>query len=120
MAKILIVDDDPAVLKWLAETLEEAGHQVSKASDGRKARAQAADLDLVITDLAMPGEEGIETIRALRREHPRMKIIAMSGIFPDLLPDAAIFGACATFTKPASAEMVLRSVSDALQLQPLQ
>jgi len=81
MARILIVDDDDPFRCVLKASLERMGHVVSDTNEGRKALAlyEPEAFDLVITDLIMPGKEGIETIMDLRKLNPRVKIIAMSG-----------------------------------------
>ncbi|MET0262637.1 MAG: response regulator [Rariglobus sp.] len=79
--RILVVDDDELFRTMLRAMLEQLGHTVTEASDGRHALEvyQAAEFDLVLTDLIMPGKEGIETILALRKINREVKIIAMSG-----------------------------------------
>src|SRR5947207_3510654 len=81
MARILVVDDDIPFRKMLRLTLSRFGHAVGEARDGDEAlkTIREAPVDLVMTDLIMPGREGIETIEALRHEFPALKIIAMSG-----------------------------------------
>jgi CheY-like chemotaxis protein len=111
--RILVVDDDPSLRNLLVQTLEGAGFQAFMAEDGRKARLQieANRIDLVITDLAMPGEEGMELIRALRKEQPGVKIVAMSGAFgTDVLRAARALGAHISLIKPLSRETILQSI----------
>jgi DNA-binding response OmpR family regulator len=81
MAQILLIDDDDMLRGVLAKALGHVGHTVIQATDGQLGveLARAATLDLVITDLVMPVQEGVETILALRREHPALPIIAISG-----------------------------------------
>lgn len=108
-----MVDDEPAIRDLLAEILNGSGFEASTASDGRNAREfiRTHPVDLIITDLAMEGEEGIELIRALRKETPQIKIIAMSGTFGvDVLMVAQALGADATLTKPVSHATLLRSI----------
>lgn len=82
MARVLIVDDDAAVAQALTKHIERAGHTVRQAADGdagiRACRELAADV--VIVDIFMPGKGGLQTISALRREWPAMKIIAISAV----------------------------------------
>jgi signal transduction histidine kinase/CheY-like chemotaxis protein len=111
--RILIADDEPAIRSLLAEILNESGFQTVTAGDGRQAREliRQDPVDLIITDLAMEGEEGIELIRALRKEAPKVKIIAMSGTFgPEVLKAARALGANATLTKPVSQATLLRTI----------
>jgi len=80
MASILIVDDDKPLLDLLAELLRKQGHEVKTAEEGNSALSQMreAKFDLVISDIIMPGKEGIETIREIRELHPDVRVIAMS------------------------------------------
>jgi DNA-binding NarL/FixJ family response regulator len=70
-------------------------------------------VELIITDLAMPEEEGLEMIRLLQKEQPRIKIVAMSGAFePAVLKAARYLGAHATLTKPLSLDELLHCISE--------
>lgn len=111
--KVLVVDDEPAIRSLLTEILNDSGFETITAQDGRQAREllRQNPVDLIITDLAMEGEEGIELIRALRKEYPRVKIIAISGTFGvDVLAAARALGADTTLTKPVSQATLLRSI----------
>ena len=81
MATILLIDDDELLRGALVQSLVNGGHKVIEASDGRQGCELARNLsvDLVLTDLVMPVQEGVETIMTLRRERPRLPVIAMSG-----------------------------------------
>src|SRR4051812_27272809 len=81
MPKILVVDDDDAFRKMLRLALTKMGHEVCEARNGLEAVAlyDKDPADLVMTDIIMPEQDGLETIRLLRRAHPSIKIIAMSG-----------------------------------------
>jgi CheY-like chemotaxis protein len=78
---VLVVDDDEALLEIVRITLSSEGFRVGTARNGVEGLKayDAAKPDLVITDLVMPEAEGIETILALRRRDPQVRIIAMSG-----------------------------------------
>src|SRR5579871_1908541 len=80
MAKILIIDDEPTLRTMLRDALEPP-HSIVEAGNGIEGmKAFAAEaFDLVITDIIMPDQEGIETIVEMRRTKPEQKIIAMSG-----------------------------------------
>src|SRR5882762_4645380 len=79
--KILVIDDDHLVRYALSKILLGAGYAVVTASDGRRGMAvlRAEHPDVVITDIIMPEQEGIDTIIQIRRERPGVKIIAISG-----------------------------------------
>ena len=81
MARILVVDDEELVREAVRLALEEDGHEVCEAPDGVAGIAsyRSEPADLVVIDLIMPGKDGIETIRDLRREFPEIKILAVSG-----------------------------------------
>ena len=111
--RILVVDDDPSLRNLLAQTLEGAGFETFTAEDGREARRRVEEnrIDLVITDLAMPGEEGMELIRNLRKDQPGVKIVAISGAFGgDVLRAARALGADISLVKPISKETMLQSI----------
>src|SRR5438034_2522591 len=82
MARLLIIDDDVTLRQALTKHLEHAGHEVRQAADGdagiRAYERHAADV--VIVDIFMPGQGGLQTIGRLRREWPAVKIVAMSGV----------------------------------------
>jgi CheY-like chemotaxis protein len=106
MARILIVDDEPDILIILERMLRKMNHETVPAGNGKEAvrLLEASSFDLVITDLIMPESEGIETIGAIRKRWPGMKIIAMSGGGRQspvpYLAVAASLGADATLAKP--------------------
>ena len=119
MARILVIDDDPDTRELLEQMLKGAGHQVSLAADGSEGVKQfcANPADLVITDLYMPGQEGIETIIQLRRQNPTAAILAISGKAgaEPMLFVARKLGAIETLHKPFVAEELLASVERALR-----
>jgi len=81
MKSILVIDDESATRTMLRLMLEDAGFAVVEAEHGRKGVELYAGqpTDLVITDIIMPEQEGLETIRSLKHSFPALKIIAMSG-----------------------------------------
>lgn len=121
MAKILIVDDDPGILVLLRALLEREGHSVCEARDGRTALEiyRAAPPDLLVTDIVLPGKEGLDLILELERIHPGIKVLAISGgdrIEPEYYLDLAkILGARATLAKPFAPLEFLRLVRELLQ-----
>jgi hypothetical protein len=119
-ARILVADDEAAVRGFLREALEEAGYEVVEAANGKQAldEARAGRFDLVVTDLVMPKQEGIETIRALRKEMSAVGIIAITGKFEGpYLQMVQLLGADAVLTKPIGADLLLAKVAEVLKLR---
>ncbi|MFN8094147.1 MAG: sigma-54 dependent transcriptional regulator [Vicinamibacteria bacterium] len=80
MAQVLVVDDEEGVRGFLAEALEDEGHAVAQAEDGRAAAEmlRLRGFDLMITDLRMPGLDGLELVRLARAEQPEMEVIVLT------------------------------------------
>lgn len=122
MARILLVDDEDAVLRLLEAVLAIDHHEVTTARDGNLAIAAVTNgtFDLVVTDLVMPDKEGLETIIEIRRLKPELKIIAMSGggrgSADDYLEMAAVLGASKTLAKPFSSHELLAAVTEVLAM----
>jgi DNA-binding response OmpR family regulator len=107
---ILVIDDEPQVLNALATVLEQSGFEVFTAKSGREATAKILEhpIDLLITDLNMPDEDGFEIILRLKKDYARLKIIAMSGAFgPEIMAMARRLGADATLSKPLTGTELL-------------
>ncbi|MBI3772608.1 MAG: response regulator [Gammaproteobacteria bacterium] len=107
MAHILIVDDDPAILALLSEALLLDGYKVITATNGHEAKELCHhDIGLIITDLVMPEQNGLDLIMDITRKYPNIPIIAISGgggiksNFFDYLSVAKLIGATHTFEKP--------------------
>ena len=120
MESILIIDDDTTLRRALRLTLERSGYRVFEAGDGREGLGllKREIVDLVITDLIMPGMEGLETIRELRKLNPSLRIIAISGggrgTPAEYLDIATQFGAAKVFTKPFDFSALCSAVSGLL------
>jgi two-component system response regulator (stage 0 sporulation protein F) len=115
MAVVLVVDDEADIRELLREALEQAGHRVVTADDGREGlRAYHAERpDVVITDIFMPRRSGIELVLQLGREHPVPKIIAISGVAGKGFLDAAREANVArSFMKPFDVRDVVRAVTE--------
>jgi CheY-like chemotaxis protein len=80
MPKVLIIDDDSTLRRVLKGMLEEEGHEVTEAADGRSGLTilGAQPTDLVVTDIIMPEKEGWNDIVELRKKYPGVKILAIS------------------------------------------
>jgi CheY-like chemotaxis protein len=102
MAKILVIDDEQDVRMLIHECLTCLGHVVSEACNGKEGELAIEDdqPDLVICDLVMPGQEGIETIVSLGQTHPDLPVLAISGKDPVFLRMAQRLGAAGGLPKP--------------------
>jgi len=116
MKRILIVDDEPHI-RFLIETILTAeGYEVATAATGDEALHifWKHRYDLVLTDLILPGIDGIETILLLRAQRPQVRIIAMSGGWnggsQTCLPLAGKLGACRTLAKPFDRAKLLHAI----------
>jgi len=124
MARILIIDDNPEVLSAVHRVLSGAGHNVSDAPGSAEGIRMHREnpFDLIVTDIFMPEKEGISTIIDLRREYPRLRIIAMSGggdFEPyGILDIAHRVGADRTIPKPFSRIELLEAVNAVLASDP--
>ena len=120
MARIVVIDDDRHCRETARRALALDGHEVELAAEGEEGLrlCWARPPDLVITDLFMPGMEGMETIRALRSEFPEVGIIAVSGSIQrgagDLLAVALRLGAQVTLDKPFDIDILLAAVRSVL------
>lgn len=117
MADILVIDDEPLVRKTVRITLERGGHTIVEADNGLAGIRECGrhTFDLVISDILMPGKEGIETIQELRANYPTLKILAMSGggrvANVDFLTIAMKLGANAMLRKPFDPHELLEKVN---------
>ena len=119
-ATILVVDDEPAIARALAQILRREGHMVDTAANGRLALAQLAaqTYDLLVCDLRMPDLDGPGLYEALRQQHPRLlaRVIFLTG--DTLSPEVRAFleqAAVPRLTKPCRAADVRRLVAQVLQ-----
>jgi DNA-binding response OmpR family regulator len=120
MARVLIIDDDVSLGRALTKHLERAGHDVRQAANGdagiRACERHAADV--VVVDIFMPGQGGLQTIGRLRRQWPEMKIVAMSGVTSagslDVEGHAVALGANRFVSKPFEAATLVTLVATLL------
>jgi DNA-binding response OmpR family regulator len=114
--KILVIDDDAMVRRTVTKILCSEGHEVLCAADGIAGMILFHEHapEIVITDIIMPEQEGIETILSIRREKPGVKIIAISGGGQfgeiEVLKMARLLGADDVIAKPFRAEELLSRV----------
>lgn len=119
--RILLVDDDLAILVLYAQVLSSAGFETQTAQHGKEALELIPGFqpDLVILDLVMPEQEGIETILKLQQLNRSLPILAISGAVgaSDYLNVAGLLGARRTLSKPITPEELLQAVRSVLSHQ---
>jgi DNA-binding response OmpR family regulator len=118
MAHILVIDDE-SIRSMLALILQKEGHRISVAENGKIGMNlfKAEGADLIITDLVMPEQEGVETIMQLRQQFPELPVIAMSGGGSRADTYLAIckrLGVRSTLAKPFTIEELLKTVTTVL------
>ena len=124
MARIIVIDDQEPIRRIVRRALEQEGHEVLDASDGemgvRLLEQHAADV--VITDIFMPGQDGILTLRQIRKQFPAVKVIVISGGdssgLLDLRHDAELLGAVRSLQKPFTAAELVQTVREVLSDRP--
>lgn len=114
MATILLIDDEDSLRSVLRLVLQDDGHEVLEAGDGRAGLEmyRQHQADLVITDLAMPEMNGLDFISEATRRFANVKIIAMTGMadWESCLAKAKALGARRTLQKPFTLEQLLQAV----------
>ena len=128
MTRVIIIDDEEDIRIVLKEIFVRAGFDVEVASDGAEGvnLIRETGADLVITDIIMPGVDGVQTAYDIRMEFPNTKIIVMSGggnagpldyepsaiSTTSYLASAEAVGADMTITKPFDREELVKAVKD--------
>lgn len=120
MSRILIIDDELSIRRVLRSMLEQAGHTVFEAMDGREGVAlwRREPSDVVVTDIFMPEKDGVEVIMEMKRAETKPKIIAMSGGgqkgLLDWKPAALLLGADRVLVKPFDQQTFLSTIQEVL------
>jgi len=120
MARILVIDDEQQVREVIGRILERLGHEVAIAQNGEEGLElyQDQSADLVISDVFMPGKDGLDTLIALRRHDPDAKILLISGNWQRLCVDAGHLaehlGAMGILEKPFGLKDIALTVEAAL------
>lgn len=113
MKRILIADDEAPIRRLLRDFLEPLGYETAEVANGRDAVAQFKSWspDLLVLDLVMPEQEGLETLRQIRALSKTVKIIAVSGAFAgQFLRAAELLGANAVLAKPIDLQDLAQTV----------
>lgn len=121
-ARILLVDDDPSICRLVTRMLAAAGHHCKSAADARAAEALMAQtaFDLVLCDITLPGDSGLDLLDRIKADDPDMAIVMLTGL--DSLQTAQLaftLGADGYLLKPFDKNELLIQVAGALQRRAL-
>jgi two-component system response regulator PilR (NtrC family) len=120
--RILVVDDEPAIVSLLATVLRDKGWDVAEAGSGTEGidLLERDQYDVILTDLVMPGDSGIDLLRAAKEIHPDVEVILMTGYATaDTAIEAMRGGAFHYLVKPLRIEEMLHLAEKALQQRRL-
>lgn len=116
--RMLLVDDEARFVETLSKRLAARGFEVAQAFSGQEAlsRLSADEYDVVLLDVRMPGMDGLETLRAIRREHPLVKVILLSGHASiNAAVEGMRLGASDYLLKPVDLEDLLAKMESAVE-----
>lgn len=108
---ILVVDDDPDILDYASSVLEDCGYEVLTAGDGAAALLLLRTngrIDLLFTDVVMPGLDGIEVARRACEQAPGLKVLFTSGYAPQSIPEGRLLN------KPYRPQQLVGAIAVAL------
>jgi DNA-binding NtrC family response regulator len=114
--RVLLVDDEVNFLEALAERMRMRGLEVTCARSGREAltAVEEATFDAVVLDLAMPGLDGLETLRRLRQMQPELQVMILSGrATVQTAVEATRLGATDIFEKPTDVDTLVQRIRSA-------
>jgi len=123
LKRILVVDDEEPIRRLLGYLLQTHGYEAILASDAREARQHLDEqpFALILCDVNMPGESGMDLVRAIIREHPHTATIMVTGLDSSVLANAALeMGAFGYIIKPFESNEVLIDVANALRRRRLE
>lgn len=112
---LLVVDDEPAMRALLKQSLEGAGHRVVEAADGHSALevVEREDIDLVLTDLRMEGLTGIDVLKSIRQQHPKIGVILITGFATlESAMEAMRMGAIDVVQKPVNMSELAQKIAN--------
>src|SRR5437764_11814615 len=118
MSRILVIDDEEVIRMLMLEILESAGHVVVGADSGEPALCLPAgdEVDLVVSDVVMPGLSGLELLEAVRARRASLPVVLVTGAGTyDTLSQALTRGAAGLVTKPFAHAELQSAVTDALE-----
>ena len=117
---VLLVDDDGRLLRGLQRSFVDEDYELLTAVSAAEAKVLLASqqVDLILSDNLMPGALGTEFLAEVRKEHPQIKLMMLSGYVPDIVAQRAMddIGVLQVLNKPCKASDVAAAIRDALSL----
>ena len=123
LKRILIIDDEEPIRRLLGYLLQTHGYETVLASDAREARQRSEEqpFALILCDVNMPGESGMDLVRTITKDHPHTATIMVTGLDSSVLANAALeMGAFGYIIKPFESNEVLIDVANALRRRRLE
>jgi CheY-like chemotaxis protein len=113
VSTILLVDDDAGVRFALTEVLRDRGYRVIAASSGAEALTALTGVDVVVTDLSMPGMDGLELVAQIAARAPKLPVILLTAHGSEqMVRIASSRGACGCLSKPFDIDEIARVIED--------
>ncbi len=120
VAHVLVADDEPAVRRFASRVLQAEGFEVHEAEDGLEALALVCDgrvpIDILVTDVVMPGLNGVELMQRLETTHSGLPVLLMSAYTPEDLRQRGINAPCGMLAKPFTASQLVNLLRHCLGL----
>ena len=123
LPSVLVVDDEPSIVQSLSGLLSDEGYKVSTAVDGYEALkvVDSDSPDLVLLDIWMPGMDGIETLKEIKKYHPHTQVIIITGHGNvETAVKATKLGAFDLIEKPLSIDKIILTINNALNFRRLE
>jgi two-component system response regulator AtoC len=117
VSTVLVVDDDPGVRFALSELLSDRGHRVVCAASGAEALTRLEGVDVVVTDLVMPGMDGLELMAHIAARVPTVPVLLVTAHGSEnMVRIASSHGACGCVSMPFDIDDITRGIDCALAL----
>jgi CheY-like chemotaxis protein len=115
VSTVLVVDDDPGVRFALSEVLSDRGHRVICAASGAEALGLLDGVDVVVTDLVMPGMDGLELVSRIAARLPALPVLLVTAHGSEqMVRLASSRGACGCLSKPFDIDDIARAIEGAI------
>ena len=118
---VMVIDDQPGIRRLLAEVLQEDGYNVAIAANGHEALQKVKEItpQLILMDMKMPGMDGLETFRELKKAGKGERVIMMTAYGElELVKEALNLGAYKYLTKPFDINLIKKIVAEAVTAGP--